>query len=67
MSKQKKPVVPKTVFLHGPINTTVPDPRPNNDKREAFLFITSSQKPNNLKQKCTQLPTPFLGTVFNAL
>ena len=26
-----------------------------------------SKGPSDLKQKCTQLPTPFLGTVFHAL
>ena len=26
-----------------------------------------SKATSDLKQKCTQLPTPFLGTVFNAL
>ena len=41
---------------------------------EGDLFVTDvmneshlSKNPSDLKQKCTQLPTPFLGTVFHAL
>ena len=31
-----------------------------------FSWPHFSKGPSDLKQKCTQLPTPFSGTVFNA-
>ena len=34
---------------------------------EHFYTPHLSKGPNYLKKKCTQLPTPFSGTVFNAL
>ena len=39
------------------------------DFKEKFVFSKShlSKIISDLKQKCTQLPTPFLGTVFHAL
>ena len=35
--------------------------------KELNMFTRLSKVPSDLKQKCTQLPTPFSGTVFNAL
>ena len=37
------------------------------DKVCTLSLAHLSKGPSDLEQKCTQLPTPFLGTVFHAL